>query len=68
MYFLVYDEKQPFMYVNIPVIYGFDQMKVYGDFFQGSLKGKPHVFAGKIKVDVNVAGDLGGGFSLENSA
>lgn len=38
------------------------------EMFQWSLKGKPHVFAGKIKDDVNVVGDLGVGFSLENSS
>jgi len=55
------------MYVNIPVIYGFYQMKVYED-SSGITKRETHVFAGKIKVDVNVAGDLGVDFSLENSA
>ncbi len=34
-------------------------MVIYFGIFQGSLNGNPHIFGGTIKVDVNVAGDLG---------
>lgn len=42
-------------------------MGIYGDFSEITQR-ETHVFARKIKVDVNVAGDVGVDFSLENNA
>lgn len=64
IYFLVYHENQLSMYYQSHESY---QMGIYGDFSEITQR-ETHVFARKIKVDVNVAGDVGVDFSLENNA